>query len=98
MKVTSFCQNFKNQKWVNIAVDKENNIKLENAILNKAKKIKIRIKLKVSSRYNHKVVEQKWQNKWSEKKIFASQIDKNKKILRIRNVSLSIGENTYGTC
>ncbi len=33
----------------------------------------------MSSRYNHKVVEQKWQNKWSEKKIFASQIDKNKK-------------------
>ncbi len=33
----------------------------------------------MSSRYNHKVVEQKWQNKWSEEKIFASQIDKNKK-------------------
>ena len=41
LKVTSFCQNFKNQKWVNIAVDKENNIKLENAILNKAKKLRL---------------------------------------------------------
>ena len=41
LKVTSFCQNFKNQKWVNIEVDKDNNIKLENAILNKAKKIRL---------------------------------------------------------
>ena len=41
LKVTSFCQNFKNQKWVNIEVDKDNNIKLENAILNKAKKLRL---------------------------------------------------------
>ena len=41
LKVTSFCQSFKNQKWVNIEVNKENNIKLENAILNKAKKIRL---------------------------------------------------------
>ncbi len=41
LKVTSFCQNFKNQKWVNIEVDRENNIKLENAILNKAKKLRL---------------------------------------------------------
>ena len=41
LKVTSFCQNFKNQKWVNIEVDKENNVKLENAILNKAKKLRL---------------------------------------------------------
>ena len=41
LKVTSFCQNFKNQKWVNKAVDPENNIKIENAILNKAKKLKL---------------------------------------------------------
>ena len=41
LKVTSFCQSFKNQKWVNIEVDRENNIKLENAILNKAKKLRL---------------------------------------------------------
>ena len=41
LKVTSFCQNFKNQKWVNVDVDQTNNIKIENAILNKAKKLRL---------------------------------------------------------
>ena len=41
LKVTSFCQEFKNQKWINKDVSTENNIKLENAILNKAKKLKL---------------------------------------------------------
>ena len=41
LKVTSFCQEFKNQIWVNKNIDKENNIKIENAILNKAKKLKL---------------------------------------------------------
>ena len=41
LKVTSFCQKFQNQKWINIDVSTENNIKLENAILNKAKKLKL---------------------------------------------------------
>ncbi len=41
LKVTSFCQEFKNQKWINKDVSLENNIKLENAILNKAKKLKL---------------------------------------------------------
>ena len=41
LKVTSFCQEFKDQKWVDKKVDKDNNIKIENAILNKAKKLKI---------------------------------------------------------
>ena len=41
LKVTSFCQEFKNQKWVNKDVEQENNIKIENAILNKAKKLKL---------------------------------------------------------
>ena len=41
LKVTSFCQEFKNQIWVNKKIDKENNIKIENAILNKAKKLKL---------------------------------------------------------
>ena len=41
LKVTSFCQEFKNQIWINKKIDKENNIKIENAILNKAKKLKL---------------------------------------------------------
>ena len=41
LKVTSFCQDFKNQRWVNKEVDLENNLKIENAILNKAKKIRL---------------------------------------------------------
>ena len=43
LKVTSFCQEFKSQIWVNKNVDKENNIKIENAILNKAKKLKLQL-------------------------------------------------------
>ena len=41
LKVTSFCQEFKNQKWISKEVDISNNIKIENAILNKAKKLKL---------------------------------------------------------
>ena len=42
LKVNSFCQSLnENGTWTNQPVDKENDIKLENAILNKAKKIKI---------------------------------------------------------
>tara|TARA_B100000963_G_scaffold236429_1_gene206672 strand:- start:3235 stop:3840 length:606 start_codon:yes stop_codon:yes gene_type:complete len=41
LRVTSFCQEFKDPTWVNKIVDKENNIKIENAILNKAKKLKL---------------------------------------------------------
>ena len=33
----------------------------------------------MSSRYNHKVVEKKWQQVWSDKKIFKTKADKNKK-------------------
>ena len=43
LKVTSFCQEFKSQIWVNKNVDKENNIKIENAILNKAKKLRLQL-------------------------------------------------------
>ena len=43
LKVTSFCQIFKNQKWVNKQIDKNNNIKIEDAILNKAKKIRLEL-------------------------------------------------------
>ncbi len=42
LRVTSFCQNFKNQKWVNSEVNNENNTKIENAILNRAKKLRLK--------------------------------------------------------
>ena len=41
LKVNSFCQEFKNPTWVNKKIEQENNIKIENAILNKAKKLKL---------------------------------------------------------
>ena len=41
LRVVSFCQEFKNPIWVNKEIEKENNIKIENAILNKAKKLKL---------------------------------------------------------
>ena len=41
LRVTSFCQEFKNQAWINKEINKDNNIKIENAILNKAKKLRL---------------------------------------------------------
>ena len=41
LKVTSFCQDYKNERWVNKEISNKNNIKIENAILNKAKKLKL---------------------------------------------------------
>ena len=41
LRVLSFCQNIKNNQWVNKETNKEDNLKLENAILNKAKKLKL---------------------------------------------------------
>ena len=41
LRVVSFCQEFKNPSWVNKEIEIENNIKIENAILNKAKKLKL---------------------------------------------------------
>tara|TARA_B100000963_G_C22330974_1_gene538631 strand:- start:30 stop:635 length:606 start_codon:yes stop_codon:yes gene_type:complete len=41
LKVTSFCQEYKGQIWVNKNMSKENNTKIENAILNKAKKLRL---------------------------------------------------------
>ena len=41
LRVTSFCQEFKDPSWINKRVDQEKNIKIENAILNKAKKLKL---------------------------------------------------------
>jgi hypothetical protein len=43
LDVNTFCQNLKENLWVNKVVNEENNIKLENAILNKAKKLKLSI-------------------------------------------------------
>tara|TARA_B100001093_G_C26542329_1_gene890886 strand:- start:140 stop:742 length:603 start_codon:yes stop_codon:yes gene_type:complete len=41
LKVSSFCQFLKNNQWVNQTSNESNNLKLENAILNKAKKLKL---------------------------------------------------------
>jgi hypothetical protein len=41
LKVSSFCQTLNNNQWVNRPSNKEDNIKLENAILNNAKKLKL---------------------------------------------------------
>ena len=41
LKVNSFCQEFKDPTWVNKAINKSDNIKIENAILNRAKKLKL---------------------------------------------------------
>ena len=41
LKVSSFCQLLKNNQWVNIPQNNNDNIKLENVILNKAKKLKL---------------------------------------------------------
>ena len=42
LRVSSFCEVFKNNKWVGIKTKNEDNIGLENAILNKAKKLKLK--------------------------------------------------------
>ena len=41
LKVSSFCQILKNNQWVNTPTKPKENIKLENVILNEAKKIKL---------------------------------------------------------
>ena len=41
LKVNSFCQSLSNGQWVNINNNIDNDAKLENAILNKAKKIRL---------------------------------------------------------
>ena len=41
LRVATFCQEFKNPTWVNKKMNEENNLKIENAILNKAKKLKL---------------------------------------------------------
>jgi len=41
LKVLSFCQSMKKNQWVNTPTNTDDNISLENAILNKAKKLKL---------------------------------------------------------
>ncbi len=41
LKVSSFCQVLKNNQWVNTKTNINDNIKLENSILNNAKKLKL---------------------------------------------------------
>ena len=41
LKVSSFCQTLKNNQWVNMPSKIEDNTKLENVILNEAKKLKL---------------------------------------------------------
>ena len=41
LKVNSFCQSFSNGQWLDIKNNIDNDAKLENAILNKAKKIRL---------------------------------------------------------
>ena len=41
LKVSSFCQTLKNNQWVNMPSKAEENTKLENVILNEAKKLKL---------------------------------------------------------
>ena len=42
LRVSSFCEIFKNNKWVGVTTNNKDNIDLENAILNKAKKLKLK--------------------------------------------------------
>ena len=41
LKVTSFCQEYRDNIWVAKSVEEEKSIKIENAILNKAKKLRL---------------------------------------------------------
>ena len=42
LRVTTFCEIFKNNKWLGVKTNVQDNIDLENAILNKAKKLKLK--------------------------------------------------------
>ena len=50
-------------------------------------------------RYNFKVIEKKWQSYWEKNKSFKTNLDLDKKkILLLRNVSIPIWKNSYGSC
>ena len=42
LRVSSFCEKFNNNKWIGVKTNQQDNIDLENAILNKAKKLKLK--------------------------------------------------------
>ena len=42
LRVSSFCETFKNNKWLGVKTENQDNIDLENVILNKAKKLKLK--------------------------------------------------------
>ena len=42
LRVASFCEVFKNNKWIGVNTKKQDNTDLENVILNKAKKLKLK--------------------------------------------------------
>ncbi len=42
LRVASFCEVFKNNKWIGVETSSKDNTSLENAILNKAKKLKLK--------------------------------------------------------
>ena len=42
LRVASFCEIFKNNKWIGAKTNSKDNIDIENAILNKAKKLKLK--------------------------------------------------------
>ena len=47
-------------------------------------------------RYNHKQVEEKWQNKWDSEKIFQASEDYSKQKYYVLDVSLSFRKDPYG--
>ena len=50
-------------------------------------------------RYNFKTIEAKWQKFWDYNKTFQTKTDKSKKkIFLLRNVSISVRQNSHGTC
>jgi len=52
----------------------------------------------MNENYNHKIAEKKWQAIWEEQNIFKfDEKSEKEKILRFRNVSISIWKNPYGS-
>ena len=42
LRVSSFCETYKNNKWIGVKTNNQDNVDLQNAILNKAKKLKLK--------------------------------------------------------
>ena len=52
----------------------------------------------MSSRYNHKVVEKKWQQVWSDNEVFQTSKETNKKKYYVLEMFPYPSENSYGAC